>query len=186
MKKLSKLVISVPEPTPQISEYCQMSPYCNGPVQILPGLYLGSWKTATDINTLEELGIVCVLNVAKEIDDTTCNQSSQVNIQEPKKIDHFKFNWTHDQDLVPSIDSAIEVISKCQAQGKPLLVHCLQGLSRSAALTIGYVMKTQKVHCQQAYEFVKSKAPSISPNVGLISHLVELEKRWNWYLDIRV
>ncbi|KAI8896791.1 dual specificity phosphatase [Globomyces pollinis-pini] len=61
---------------------------------------------------------------------------------------------------------------------QPILIHCHQGVSRSAALVIGYLMKIYKMTCHDAYNLVKDRAPSISPNVSLIAQLVECEKKW--------
>jgi len=35
-------------------------------------------------------------------------------------------------------------------QGK-VMVHCQAGMSRSAALTISYIMKSRMIRCEQAY-----------------------------------
>ena len=42
-------------------------PYADGPVQIIPGIWLGSEENARDWNGLIERGIKSVLNVAKEV-----------------------------------------------------------------------------------------------------------------------
>lgn len=45
----------------------EAAPYADGPVQILPGLWLGSEDNARDWTTLVERGIRSILNVAKEV-----------------------------------------------------------------------------------------------------------------------
>lgn len=59
-----------------------------------------------------------------------------------------------------------------------VLVHCNQGVSRSASIIIGYLIQ-KKVFAtyQQAYEFVKQKRPKIMPNNGFIKQLNELANK---------
>jgi hypothetical protein len=147
------------------------SPYSEGPIKIIDGLYLGCSNTANDTKSLERLGIAAILNVAKE-----CPIDGAHDLRSMSKI---KFDWTHDEDLCNTIDKAIEIISHCQRHKVPILVHCLQGVSRSAALIIGYVMKSKQLNCMEAYAFVKHRAPQISPNVSLMAHLHQCEKLWS-------
>ncbi|KAH6570234.1 hypothetical protein BASA50_011313 [Batrachochytrium salamandrivorans] len=96
---------------------------------------------------------------------------------------HHKFAWTHHQDLASSIDDAVNIIQQARDNGHAVLVHCQQGVSRSAALVIAYVMKSQRMCLQDAYTFVKQSAPQISPNVNLVAQLVEFEQKWNLSAD---
>lgn len=72
-----------------------------------------------------------------------------------------------------SINDFNDLITKC---GTGVLVHCKQGVSRSATIIIGYVMRTKKMRFQQAYDFVKRKSPPISPNLELVYQLMDYEK----------
>lgn len=94
-------------------------------------------------------------------------------------IEYFKFAWSHNQDLTHHLDKAISAIQAARAQGKTVLVHCQQGVSRSAALVIAYIMKTERKSFHEAYAFVKMQSPCISPNMSLVSQLVVFEKEWN-------
>jgi len=51
-------------------------------------------------------------------------------------------------------------------------------VARSASLVIAYVMRTLRVDLQTAYGFVRSKAPAVMPDVGMMGRLVELETAW--------
>ncbi|KAJ3318685.1 Dual specificity protein phosphatase 16 [Boothiomyces sp. JEL0866] len=210
----SPLSIIVPETQiiqNQHQDYNAVSPYVNGPAEIVPGLYLGCGKVATDKTVLEKHNIQAVVNVAKElcltptspnvsffsvgfkppVSSSCCVEphtpsttesiaSTKVNSPTLKNsICRYKFEWTHCQDILPVIEEAIGIIQKCRNEKKTVLVHCQQGVSRSAALVIGYIMKTQKVSCQIAYDFVRKQAPKISPNVSLIAQLVAMEKLWD-------
>lgn len=88
------------------------------------------------------------------------------------------FPWSHGQDIKDSIDGALDTISSTTHSGQCILVHCQQGVSRSAALVIAYVMKSKSIPFSEAYALVKSRSPIISPNMVLVSQLVELEMKW--------
>lgn len=94
-----------------------------------------------------------------------------------KPIKYRKFFWTHNQEnLIADFMSAFAFIDEARSAGKNILVHCQCGVSRSASLIIGYVMKANKMTLNQAYEFVKDRSPYISPNMSLVYQLVEFEK----------
>jgi hypothetical protein len=170
---------------------------------IIPGLYLGCRKTAIDSDRLTQLGIKCVLNVAKELcispksslplsheDSHDISIPVQLPLTPPRekqfeeyvdtserKIKYFEFNWTHTQDFETGFEEAIEIIEKCQQSNTPILVHCYMGVCRSATLVIGYIMKSKQISFKDAYKLVKEKADAISPNVYLCSNLIEYENK---------
>ncbi|CAI2166385.1 13605_t:CDS:2 [Funneliformis geosporum] len=94
-----------------------------------------------------------------------------------KTLKYKKFFWTHNQEnLISDFKSAFAFIDEARSAGRNILVHCQCGVSRSASLIIGYVMKANKMTLNQAYEFVKDRSPYISPNMSLVYQLVEFEK----------
>ncbi|CAD8154271.1 unnamed protein product [Paramecium octaurelia] len=52
-----------------------------------------------------------------------------------------------------------------------VLVHCMAGISRSAAIVISYLIEKKKMSYNQALSFVKSKRPQINPNKGFSNQL---------------
>ena len=56
-----------------------------------------------------------------------------------------------------------------------MLVHCNAGVSRSAAIVIAYLMYSQHLNYQQAFDLVKSKRPAIRPNDGFVAELKQLQ-----------
>lgn len=56
-------------------------------------------------------------------------------------------------------------------------MHCHAGISRSATVCIAYMMRTRKMSVEEAYRFVKSKRPIISPNLHFMGQLLEYQKQ---------
>ncbi len=56
-----------------------------------------------------------------------------------------------------------------------VIVHCAAGMSRSPTLIIAYLMIENKWCFEEAYNYIKAKRPHISPNIGFIKQLKQLE-----------
>ena len=50
--------------------------------------------------------------------------------------------------------------------GGRVLVHCVQGISRSSTIVISYLMLTQNLNYEDALKFVESRRKIVSPNLG--------------------
>lgn len=59
--------------------------------------------------------------------------------------------------------------------GGRVLVHCQAGISRSATICLAYLMHTQRVKLDEAFDFVKRRRQVISPNLGFMGQLLQFE-----------
>lgn len=138
------------------------------PIMILPGIYLGDINNANNIEILSKCNIGYVINVAKELN----------NVYEKTSIKTIKLPWDHNQeDIMVNFDSAFDFVEEALNSNVNVLIHCHCGISRSASLVIAYVMKSRGYNFETAYMFVKNISPCISPNLSLLSQLLEFEKR---------
>merc|ERR1711879_408647 len=69
-----------------------------------------------------------------------------------------------------------KIMERAEAENKPMLVHCVQGISRSASVVIAYCMKSRKWSLKESYQYVKSKRRIISPNTNFVTQLRTYEK----------
>lgn len=188
-KKLAlKLSNSVTPSIPQSSENDTVQQvndsYKQGPVCILPNLYLGGYHNASNAAQLNALNINCIINVASEVNITT-------------SLEYHHICWTHTQSNLAKSEfaSAISTIKSALSKGRTILVHCQQGIERSAALIIAYVLylSRQKLAINKsqhqntdiqgqnwtlncALKYVQERAPAIRPNMELIYQLREYDK----------
>ncbi|KAJ6519543.1 hypothetical protein C8R45DRAFT_807802 [Mycena sanguinolenta] len=142
-------------------------PYVDGPIQIIPGVWLGSEDNVKDWTGLLERGIKSVLNVAKEVvspfDSASASQarrgfSSTPNLNSTPKdstyypadlargrpgMYYLKLQWSHgQQDLVDQgFPDAMAFTDAALERGDGVLIHCQCGISRSATLVIALVMR---------------------------------------------
>ncbi len=77
----------------------------------------------------------------------------------------------------------IEIINRCYTfidenieKGNNIYIHCAMGISRSASVVIGYIMRKNRMKYNDAYKYVQSKRPQIEPNFGFCCQLMMFEK----------
>lgn len=133
--------------------------------KILHWLYLGSYKEATDDQWLKSNGINAVLNVA------LCTK----DLEYPLGIDVLKIPLrdSPDEKISGELDIGYQYLDISRLLGRKVLVHCLAGISRSTAFVIYYLMRSNKMTLDQAYQLVKEKRKVASPNSGFLKTLYQ-------------
>lgn len=77
-------------------------------------------------------------------------------------------------ELAAHLPSATAFISEALRDPRArVLVHCVQGISRSASIASAYLIAAYNWSPTQAVQYVKSKRPSAEPNSGFVSQLEE-------------
>ena len=133
-------------------------------------LYLGPASSASNETALLSDGITHILNITKEIP-----KQQFTDIQ----VCHLHC-YDSPQQCLPFEEAAAfidECLNSTVVEGRSprrCLIHCNAGQSRSASITIYYLM-TKGHTLQQSYEYVKSRKPNIRPNYGFCSQLQEME-----------
>lgn len=65
---------------------------------------------------------------------------------------------------------------EARGSNQGVLVHCLAGVSRSVTITVAYLMQTKKLTLNDAYDYVKTCKPNISPNFNFMGQLLEFQR----------
>lgn len=135
------------------------------PSMIEIGLYLSSVHGGYDKEELQRLNITHVLSVGGFT---------------PKYPNDFVYkvidvmDWPT-ENLKQYFPEVIEFIEQGMKAGG-VLVHCLAGRSRSAAVVIAFLIARRNKTFDEAYRFVLKKRPVIWPNLGFQQQLKEWEK----------
>lgn len=137
--------------------------------KILPFLYLGNEENSQDVKTLQSTGIDFVMNVSE-----TAADSPHVIRTHYLKI---PVRDTISENIVDWFQSAFDFIDRVRSCDGRVLVHCVGGVSRSATIAVGYVMRHMQLSLDNAYRFVKDKRPTISPNLNFMGQLLQYEKQ---------
>lgn len=152
----------------------KINAYPNGPVCVLePNVFLYSEPTAEQIQKFD-----LVINVARELippipgTNFTKDKIQSVKIRDDK-TDYYFVPWTHTSKLCTDLPYLTDIIINSLSKNEKILIHCQCGVSRSASLIVALIMKIKHMNLNDAYNFLKEKAPDISPNMSLIFQLME-------------
>jgi hypothetical protein len=77
-------------------------------------------------------------------------------------------------DIGPVLEKTRPIIAACVRDNIPILIHCHQGVSRSASVVIDYVASTLQISAHDATALVKKSRSIISPNEGFMARLQEM------------
>lgn len=141
-------------------------------------VFLGSIDAASDKKLLELHKVTHILSVAP-----------LKNYQVPIEAEHLCLDILDlpDTELSDYFTAAFEFIDKSISSGGCILIHCNAGVSRSAAITIAYLMHSKSMSYDSAWQLLKEKRPAINPNIGFIFQLKQFEhqKINKWVFMVR-
>lgn len=80
-----------------------------------------------------------------------------------------------DQDLEGPLRLGLEAMAEAAKNGKPILIHCQAGISRSGAIAIGWIMMTRRMTFDDALIHVRIGREKVDPNIGFCLQLESLE-----------
>lgn len=135
--------------------------------EIIKNLYLGNIHTAHDYKFLHLNNIKYVLSLT--------NNYVQID---KKKIKHIQFHITDTpfEDIITLFGLCHAFIRDGLNRGYGVLVHCNQGVSRSASIVISLLMSLQQKSFNEAYIYIKRRRSVINPNFGFQAQLKLYEK----------
>lgn len=81
-------------------------------------------------------------------------------------------------DLRPHLEDACNWIHSALLTGRTVLVHCQQGISRSAAVVIAYLIRYRGMGYDDALGWLKAKRACVKPNPGFVKILREWDAFW--------
>lgn len=134
---------------------------------ILPRLYLSDLFTAQDEKELQRLGITHVISVLKSpVDLPSC-------IPDTNRM-HIRIDDIGEEAILEYLDDSTEFIRTALNENpkNKVLVHCFQGVSRSATIVCAYLIATAGMTAIESIEFAQSKRGIVSPNNGFRQQLV--------------
>eukprot|EP00743_Colponemidia_sp_Colp-15_P003642 GILK01003931.1.p1 GENE.GILK01003931.1~~GILK01003931.1.p1 ORF type:complete len:473 (-),score=73.63 GILK01003931.1:193-1611(-) len=137
--------------------------------QITDTLFIGSDEIAKHREILSQHKITHIVNCAGNVCENYW----------PNDFSYKKYYLKDDkQELIDSVLlDALEFMDNAISSGGRVYVHCIQGVSRSAAMIIAYLMWSQKLTYDQAYTKLRECRGVCNPNIGFMCRLIDWSKR---------
>jgi len=138
-------------------------------------LYLGSLSAATDKDLLRQHHITHVVHVLGDGYWFPLNAGESSGGVWKDGFCSYRIDILDDstEDLGRHLESVCGFIDATLRSGRNLLVHCHQGVSRSASITIAYLIRNHGMSLETAHALVKRKRACIKPNSGFLRVLQE-------------
>lgn len=146
-----------------------------GPTEILPRLYVGGLAAAEDPEVLSSLGITHVLSA----------MSGHVALPSASTLRHLAPHQSLQRMQLPLQDTpfaelaaylphttAFIAAALCDPTAR-VLVHCVQGVSRSVSVVAAFLIAQYGCGPDQAVRWVQGKRQCAQPNPGFVSQLGE-------------
>ena len=120
---------------------------------IAPGLLVGSVHDAFNTNILSKFHIATILNVASELQFAgRCN------------MHYYKIGINDDcitSDMQNILPDCLQLIQETMQQGASILVHCLEGKSRSICVVLAYMVIINLQDWDASLSYLKQIRPTI-------------------------
>ena len=134
---------------------------------VYEGLYIGDADVASELGILEELGIERIISLGNEKE-----------VKKYKYFEHIEYlKIVIDDEENEDIAKYFAICNKfINFNFQNTLVHCHQGISRSATIVIAYLMNTYRTDFNTAFQKLKSVRPIVKPNKGFVRQLESYSK----------
>jgi len=145
--------------------------------EVIPNLYICG-VSALKPSTIIALNFDLVVNCTKEVP----------NMNLPPDVDRLKL-WlddTEETDLMPHLHTAVDYIRMIMEVDGRVLVHCVAGVSRSAAVCLAYLVKYEHMTLRQAYDHMAALRARVRPNLGFWRQLIEFEMDMRNETSVRI
>ncbi|KAH8117272.1 phosphotyrosine protein [Phellopilus nigrolimitatus] len=134
-------------------------------MEIVPGLYMSDLSVAESSKTHAALGLTHVLSVMPGnvlLPKGTALKTLQIPIRDGPF-----------EELAAHLGRTSAFIADALRGRGRVLVHCVQGMSRSASVVAAYLMAAHGLSVRDAVDFVRSRCATAQPNSGFLGQLQE-------------
>ena len=151
-----------------INDYLFTAHYSSHPSQILPGIYLGNYINANNLEEIRRLRINYILNCASDIKIN--------NLPTDLKYCHLDMIDSPQLNIFQYFGKAFAFIESARKNNCNILIHCKLGISRSTSILIAYMIKHYGYSVKKSLDLIKSKRKQVNPNNGFINQLYSFER----------
>jgi hypothetical protein len=148
--------------------------FSNTASELLPWLYLSGELPSCNEEIIQRLDIRVIINCAGEV----VPNAFENNLNQGGRQVSYLTLCLRDgpfEDVFSLFYRVIRAIESARRDGGAALIHCHQGVSRSATFAIAYLMWAGGLSFSSAYNYTRSVREVVSPNAGFLCQLVEWE-----------
>ena len=140
--------------------------------EIIPNfLYVSSYNATKNRELLEKNKITHIINCAADFCENVFEQENKFTYLSFYLKDHVLEN------IECIFYECIKFIENVREKGGRVLIHCIQGISRSVSIVMAYIIFTKKISYDKAFNLVQSKREISSPNFGFSIQLQNFYSR---------
>lgn len=132
---------------------------CN---MIVPGLYLGDFASACNIDVLKKQHFTHVVTAILGVDEMYPDDFIYLTLP---------IRDVRNEEIFQFFSTSSDFIRNAIKEGGKVLVHCIYGVSRSATIVAAYLIKEYGMSAEGAVDYIRSKRNVIRPNPGFMSQL---------------
>lgn len=89
------------------------------PVQVLDNLFIGGLDDVENVDTIQSLGIKCILTV----DSKPLMNTKQLVDSGEVRCDHVRILDLDTEDLLSHLPNTTQLIDRCRSEESPVIVH---------------------------------------------------------------
>lgn len=141
-------------------------------VEILPNLWLSSYKYALDEKFIKDKKIKVILNCTKNIKFINLPNIKKIRISVNDSLKH--------EDIVSLynyLPSTVDLIEKHMNNMEPMIIHCYAGQQRSATVIAAFLIKNTNLTYLESIIFIQSKKKNaFKPGINFSNSLKKYEE----------
>mmetsp|Transcript_101995 Transcript_101995/g.179617 ORF Transcript_101995/g.179617 Transcript_101995/m.179617 type:complete len:269 (+) Transcript_101995:1-807(+) len=137
--------------------------------EVLPNLYLGDVTAARQIQQLVDRGVHAVVCCVRE------QEFPETDFHEELEYCRVDVEDVSREPIELFWPEATEFIHCHISHGRPVLVHCRAGVSRSASTVLAYMVQHRNYSLHDAFFHLRAHRPIVTPNLGFMEKLCEFE-----------
>ena len=138
--------------------------------EVIPAqLYVAGWLISESWADLESREITHIVNTAGSV--------SKARFSDRIKYLTLPIEDSKTEDIQSYFYACIDFIESAYDSGGRVLIHCMEGVSRSCTVAMAYLMWKRKLSYPEAQAFVQAARPICQPNAGFICQLLSFHKR---------
>jgi len=145
---------------------------------ICEGIYLGGLDGALDVKTCREHNITHLVSLLNPLEQEPLDyglKREEPDIMFVRKTVSLSDNVSEKKILQRNFAEITRFMHNSIKKDGVVLVHCWQGVSRSASIVCAYLMRYEDMTLREALVSIQQRRPQADPNPGFIEMLNDWE-----------